>query len=171
MLRLPCAVSCPAWVSVLLLAGCSVQMVELRPLGAPSPGGGDLEVVPVNAGAADPLPVSGARLAFSQVVPAVGDSISAACAHWAERHRNDRKGGWQMQVDLIRSQADRHDGLLTVELETRVTLRTKSGRMHLGQTRGYCKTEGALDSPAKVGTQCLERMAQDLSGWLDSVQP
>ena len=169
MLRLVRAVLCPAWMSFLLL-GCSVQMVELRPLGAPLPGG-DIEVVPVNAGAADPLPVSGARLAFSQVVPAVGDSISAACAHWAERHRNDRRGGWQMQVDLIRSQAERHGGLLTVELETRVTLRTKSGRMHLGQTRGYCKSEGALDSPAKVGTQCLERMAQDLSGWLDSIQP
>jgi hypothetical protein len=162
---------CPAWISFLLLTQCSVQMIALGPVRAPSPGGADLEVVSVNAGAADPLPVSGARLAFSQVVPAVGDSISAACSHWADRHRNERKGGWQMQVDLIRSQAERHDGLLTVELETRVTLRTKSGRIHLGQTRGYCKTEGALDSPAKVGTRCLERMAQDLSGWLESIQP
>ncbi len=55
-----------------------------------------------------------------------------------------------MQVDLIHSQAERHDGLLTVELETRVTLRTKSGRIHLGQTRGYCKTEGALSSPPEA---------------------
>jgi hypothetical protein len=171
MLRLSRSVLCPAWMSFLLLTQCSVQMIELRPVRTPLPGGTQLEVVSANVGAADPLPVSGARWAFSRVVPAVGDAISAVCSSWAERHRNERKGGWQMQVDLIRSQAERHDGLLTVELETRVTLRTKSGRVYLGQTRGYCKTEGALGSAAEVGTRCLERMAQDLSGWLDSIQP
>ena len=163
--------SAALWTSVLFcLAQCSVQTIELKP-GPARPPTGALEVVAAGVGVEEPLPVSGSRLVFAQVCAAASDAIATACGAWARRHRLERPGGWQLQVELVRAQATRLPEQVEVELEARVTLRARAGRAHLGQTRGYCKVQGPAEALSKVMTQCLERMAADLAGWLEGVQP
>jgi len=131
-----------------------------------------LEVLVVAAEGADPLRVQRARIVYGGVTEAARLYINAATASWAARHARERPGGWQMTVELYRAGAVAGGDALTVELEARVTLRATVGRIHIGQTTGYCRATGALDDDgATVIDDCLERMGRDLAGWLEGQGP
>jgi hypothetical protein len=155
--------------------GCAPALVQLRPEREPVRSAGfvePLEVIASLAGGADPLPVRGSRIAYGGLTGATGQFVGAAARSWAERHRAARPGGWQLLVEIIRSDAETGAGGLTVELETRVTLRGTRGQIHLGQGRGYCKVTGAMTGDGSpVVYQCLERMSRDLAGWLEGLNP
>ena len=119
------------------------------------------------------MPLRGGRVDYGGLSNATGRAIAAATAPWAERHRSERVGGWQMLVEIIRSEAEAHAGLMTVEMEARVTMRGSLGQIHLGQTRGYCKVSDLVGDTDGSGMvfRCLDRMARDLAGWLEGINP
>lgn len=119
------------------------------------------------------MPVRGSDVVYGGLSGATGQAIAAATEPWGERHSSERAGGWQMLVEIIRSEAETQSRLMTVEIETRVTMRGSLGQIHLGQTRGYCKvSEVAAESHgARVVFRCLDRMARDLAGWLEGLDP
>jgi hypothetical protein len=131
-----------------------------------------LEVVASIAGGSDPLPVRGAWPVYGGLTEALRASIETAAEPWAERHGALRPGGWQLLVEITRSDAELRAGRLTVEIETRVTLRGTIGQVHLGQTHGYCKVADTFAGDgAPVVTACLERLSRDLAGWLEGRAP
>ena len=159
---------------LLVPVGCATRLVPLEPPARPPTAAAPpIEVVATVAGGSDPLRVDCGGFAFGGVARATGAYVAAAVEPWAERHREVRPGGWQLLVELTRSGAGLHDGVMTMELETRITLRARAGQLHLAQTRGYCKTVDTVAErePTKVARQCLERMARDLGDWLEGVSP
>jgi len=160
---------------VSLLAGCAPELVWLQPDRAAVPpldAGQALEVIVTVVGGGDPLAVHGGRIEYAGMADAARRFVAAAARPWVERHRGARAGGWQMLLELVRSDADLRAGRLTVELETRVTLRGTVGQVHLGQTRGYCKwSEAPAGDGSVVVYQCLSRMSRDLAGWLEGLEP
>src|SRR5579872_3476485 len=135
------------FVVQVLLAGCAPRLIQLSPNGQsllPLAAGQPLEVVVTVAGGVDPLPVSGERVIYGGLADAVSRSILSAGTTWGQRHRLVRAGGWQMLVEIVRSNAEVQAGRLTVEVETRVTFRGTLGQVHLGQTYGYCKEAEVL---------------------------
>jgi hypothetical protein len=169
----------PSLAAVALLSsisfGCARELIQLPP----GPVAAlaierieSLEVVASVAGGADPLPLRGGRLAYAGLTDATRRFIEAAGRPWAERQRARRPGGWQLLVELTRSDADLQGGRLTVEIETRVTLRGTVGQVHIGQTHGYCKVaETFTGDGSSVVTGCLERLSRDLAGWLEGQSP
>ena len=155
--------ACGAWLVQLDTDGAAAARRPASPL---------LEVIPSSSGAPDPVPVWGASIVYGGMAAAAGQAIAAAAQPWAARHAAERAGGWQLLVELVRAEADAEAGRLTVEIETRVTLRGTVGQIHLGQTRGYCKVSDAFaGNGAPVVQQCLARLARDLAGWLDGISP
>jgi hypothetical protein len=132
-----------------------------------------LDVVSENTSGTDPLPVAGSSFEFQYVSSALGGFIGAAVRDWAERHRAQRVGGWQVFVELTRSRADVSDGRLTVELDARITLRGAIGLVYLAQTPGHCKEALPFDpkNASVPAYQCMERMAKDIAGWVEAVSP
>ncbi len=124
------------------------------------------------AGGADPLPVAGSRLSYEGLAPLTGYLIAEATQPWAERHRAARPGGWQLLVELTRSDAELRSRRLTIEVDIRVTLRATAGQTDLAQTQGHCKvTDAFLGDGAPVVTACLERLSRDVAGWLQGRAP
>jgi hypothetical protein len=167
---------CVGLILQLPVAACAPQLVPLQRdrESMPAPRSEELfEVIVSVAGGADPMPVRGSRVIYGGLTEATGRFVAGATRAWVERHRAQRMGGWQLLVEIIRSDAEAKGERLTVELETRVTLRGALGQIHLGQTRGYCKVSGPLaeEAGAPVVYQCLGRMARDLSGWLEGLNP
>jgi hypothetical protein len=165
-------------VVLLAFEGCVPEVIPLRPDPASIPAATAsplVEVIPSLSGGSDPMPVRGGRFLFGDLAGATARFAAAAARPWAERHAADRPGGWQMLVEIVRSDAELDDWHLTVEIETRVTLRGARGPIHLGQTRGYCKVSDVIsDEPgagSRVVFQCLERMGRDLAGWLEGLGP
>ena len=154
--------------------GCPVRVIPLRAERPPLPAAGQaLEVIPSLAGAADPMPVRFTDIAFGDVAVTTARLIAAAAAPWAARHARERPGGWQMLLEIVRSDAEVREGRLTVEIEARVTVRATAGQMHIGQTRGYCRQSDDLGGGdgSPVVNRCLERMSRDLAGWLEGLNP
>jgi hypothetical protein len=154
-------------------AGCAPSLVQLDAgpanAGAPAP---FLEVIATNSGADDPLPVTDTVIRFGGLAAAAGRFVSSAARPWAERNAAARPGGWQLLVEIVRSNAEVGDGRLTVEIETRMTLRATLGQAHLGQTRGYCKVSEPLSGDGShVVYECFTRLGRDLAGWLDGISP
>ena len=149
-------------------------VIELRPV---SPEGGadnpaPLEVVTSVAGGTDPLPVAGSHLAYGGLTTLTGHLISATTQPWAEHNRAVRPGGWQLLVEITRSEASLRSATLTVEIETRVTLRGTVGQIDLAQTQGHCKaTSPFLGDGSSIVATCLEQMSRDLAGWLQGRAP
>jgi hypothetical protein len=117
------------------------------------------------------MSVRGGRVAYGGLSSATLQAIAVAAAPWVERRRSERAGGWQMFVEIFRDEGETQSGQLTVEIETRVTMRGSLGQIHLGQTRGYCKVSGvaAEADGARIVFRCLDRMARDLAGWLEGL--
>ncbi|HLK92022.1 MAG TPA: hypothetical protein VKZ18_19175 [Polyangia bacterium] len=149
-------------------------MIELEPLRpvAPGDGAGQIDVVASVAGGADPLPVAGSRLAYEGLTPLTGYLVAEATRPWAERHRASRPGGWQLLVEITRSDAELRAARLTIEVDVRVTLRATVGQTDLAQTQGHCKvTDAFLGDGSPVVTACLERLSRDVAGWLQGRAP
>jgi hypothetical protein len=168
-----CAFTIGAALVAATAAGCAPSLVQLdADAGGPVPPTPLVDVIATNAGAADPLPITDTVIRFGGLAIAAGRFAASAAAPWAERHAAARPGGWQLLVELVRSNAELADGHLTVEIETRITLRATLGQAHLGQTRGYCKvSEPVARDGAQVVYQCLTRLGRDLTGWLDGISP
>jgi len=98
--------------------------------------------------------------------------MAEAARPWAGRNQGDRPGGWQMLVELVDAQAEMRAGLLTVEIEMRTTLRSHDGPIALGQNHNHCRVTGVdARNPSSAMYQCLQKLARDLAGWLETARP
>ena len=158
------------------LSGCTAHVMPLLPEPAPVAVRADLplDVVTKLAGAQDPLRVQGTSWQFSELEHAVGRAVTTGAAAWAETHRAERDGGWQIQVDLIKSDAALVDGQVRTSLGVRATLRAVVGQVYLAQTQVFCQTAGAAKTEAEgrdVVWRCINGLGRNVSGWLDGVHP
>jgi hypothetical protein len=164
-------------VLALLLAGCSKQLVMLAPVRTlpvrPQTALSLLEVTSSASSGADPLQVSGLDLAFDGLAKASAEYAAAASSGWAERHRHARPTGWEMSLEVIRGQAVATRGHLAIALESRVTVSSKAGHEHLGQTLAFCKVSEPLagNEPARIVYLCIEQMSRNIGNWLEGLQP
>jgi hypothetical protein len=77
-----------------------------------------------------------------------------------------------MKLDLLDAQAELREGLLRAEIEIRTTLRSRDGLVSLGQSQTHCKvTGGDGRDPPSIVYRCLENLARDLAGWLETAHP
>ncbi len=160
-----------AWLA--LLGGCA----ELVPViaGPPQVVTAERPAVPMQilttvAGGEDPLPTRGSRYVLTDLQLAIGRAVGQSTAAWADAHRQERNGGWQLQVELIRSHAASQRESLVVELDVRVTLRTVVGHIYLAQTQVRCRASGTDDTTeqaAQVAGRCVAQLGHDIGGWLD----
>jgi hypothetical protein len=174
------------WLS-LALAGCAPPTLVpvVRTLGMPATptptGAVPLEVVTRATGVPDPLPVAGARAAFSELDAALGHAVSSAAVPWAEGHRGAADsaeaaagdGGWRLLVELVHAEAEERDGRLKVQLAVRATLRRRVGNVYVAQTQALCR-EAALaraEEGVPVVDACVVHLGRDLAGWLGGVVP
>jgi hypothetical protein len=157
-------------------AGCGHSTIALDagvvlPAGARSP---DplMDVTGTVSGGRDPLPVDGARYAFSNLTTTMTEMMAAAARPWAARHAKKRRAGWQLTIDLVDAQAELRGGVLRAEIEIRATLLSRDGLVALGQSQRHCTVTG-VDShdPPSVVYRCLEQLARDLAGWLETAHP
>jgi hypothetical protein len=165
------------WVCTALLGGgCGHSMIVLDagvvlPAGARSP---DplMDVTGTVSGGRDPLPVDGAPYAFSNLTTTMTAMMAAAARPWAARHAKERRAGWQMRIDLVDALAELRGGVLRAEIEIRTTLRSRDGLVVLGQSQNHCKVTG-VDSrdPPSAAYRCLQNLARDLAGWLETTHP
>ncbi len=158
------------------LPACVSQVMPLIPESSPVAMRADLplDVVTKLAGAQDPLPVKGTSWQFSELEHAVGRAVMTGAAPWAEAHRAEREGGWQIQVDVIKSDAAVVDGQARTSLGVRATLRAVVGQVYLAQTQSFCMTAGLVKSEAEardVLWRCISNVGRNISGWLDGVHP
>lgn len=156
------------------LASCAPRMIHLQPEAEwmLSPATSQpLGIVVSLAGGSDPMPVRSSRVVYGGLGSTTSRAIAAVVTPWVERHRSERSGGWQMLVEIVRSEADMQSGRLTIEIETRVTMRGALGPIHLGQTLGYCKVSDVVGDTdgSRLVFRCLDRMARDLAGWLEGL--
>ena len=122
------------------------------------------EVVARVAGVEDPLHVSGASVAYSQLDRALDRAVLRGV-----HPRHDHT----LTVELIAGDARYRDTRLDVSLVARATLRTRSGNAFVAQTQVVCR-DGAIIAPeagAQVVWFCMTRLGQDLGGWLDGIAP
>jgi len=165
------------WVCIAPLgAGCGHGTIVLDagvvlPAGARSP---DplMDVTGTVSGGRDPLPVDGASYAFANLTTTMTEMMAAAARPWAARHAKERRAGWQMRIDLVDALAELRGGVLRAEIEIRTTLRSRDGLVVLGQSQNHCKVTGvdSRDPPSAV-YRCLENLARDLAGWLETAHP
>jgi hypothetical protein len=146
------------------LGGCFKHVVPVIPDG-PTHGAGPaaadptFEVVARIAGAKDPLPVSGADIAYSDLETALDLAVLRAVP---PRHDNI------LTVELVAADAVFANTRLTVSLVVRATLRTRVGDAFVAQREFICR-DGAILAPeagARVVWSCMTRLGQDLGGWL-----
>ncbi len=163
-------------LALLSLPACVPHVLPLLPEPAPVAVRADLplDVVTKLAGAQDPLQIKGTSWQFSELEHAVARAVTTAAAPWAEAHRADRPGGWQIQVDLIKSDAEWVDGHARTSLGVRATLRAVTGRVYIGQNQMFCSTAGLAKSEQEtrdVLWRCISGLGRSVTGWLDGVTP
>jgi hypothetical protein len=133
-----------------------------------------LEIV-TRSSAPDPLPLEGSRARYGDLEVSLGHAVATAAVAWADAHRGERPDGWQLLVELAQARAERSlDGLITVRLDVRATLRTRVGHTYLAQTQAHCKARGASSTPERAAPLfygCMMAVGRDLAGWLGGVQP
>jgi hypothetical protein len=91
----------------------------------------------------------------------------------ADEHRSTRPDGWQLLIELANARAERTDGVITVAINARATLRTRVGHVYLGQTQAHCQARGTASATggAPVFYVCMMSLGRELAGWLGGVQP
>ena len=132
-----------------------------------------LEVQTRSTGVHDPVGIPGTGVAFAGLEESLGHAVGSAVVPWAEQHRNERPGGWQLVVELIEAHAERSGPRLLVTVGTRATLRARTGNVYLAQTQVHCR-QSALVDPAEatpVFYDCLLDLGRELNGWLGGVHP
>ncbi len=154
-----------ATVPLLSAAGAPLTLTPLRSV--------PLEVVTRGTGVRDPMPVGGTNVKYADVETALGLAVSSAAVPWADLHRAQRPGGWQLSVELIQAESDYREERLIVTLSVRATLRARDGHQYLAQTQASCRQAGlvAAEDGAPVIYSCMSRVGRDLAGWLGSVEP
>jgi hypothetical protein len=130
-----------------------------------------LDVVARSTAVGDPLPVSGANVAYGDLGLALGRAIRVAAEPWAERASTRVPGGFQLFVEATEAEAEYSHQRLTVTLVVRVTLRGRRGNVYFAQTQTHCRS-AALTSPEQgtsvVGV-CLAQAGDSVVGWLEGV--
>ncbi len=159
---------CPTLLSMMLV-GCGGQLVPVVPDGArdtgtsSAPSDPSFEVVARTASVKDPLPVSGADVAYADLERALGQAVIRAV-----HPRHDQT----LTVELVAAEAAYKHSRLSVSLVARATLRAREGNAFVTQTQVICR-DAALVTPengASVVWSCMTRLGRDLSGWLDGVK-
>jgi hypothetical protein len=132
-----------------------------------------LEVVTRSTAVRDPRPVEGSDVSFADLEGTLGHAVSTATVPWANAHRTERPGGWSLLVEVIQAESSYEGGRLIITLNTRATLRTRSGNDYLAQTQARCREAGLTtpDKGAPVVYSCMTHLGRDLAGWLGGVQP
>jgi hypothetical protein len=120
----------------------------------------------------EPLGLGGTRVAYSGLVQALTQDVSAAAEPWVARHGNSGPG-WQLLIELVKGDAGYHRGRATVNLALRATLRTQVGNEHLSQTQAHCQrtAEVAATEAGSVFQSCLADLGTELSRWLGGIEP
>jgi len=166
-------------ITYLTLGGCA-SAPQIVPLamegGAPSPYAAGiwapLEIVTRSTAIADPLPLRGSEVSYTQLEKAVGSSLVSATTAWATQHAADetaRRGGWTLLVEVTGADAELSTGgRVVIAIDVRATLRTRSGNAYLGQTQTGCREGGIVpvDQGSQVVARCLSQVGRDLAGWL-----
>ena len=165
-----------ACATILVCAGCAPTTVSLGsaiPITDTTPRGVPLEVI-TRSSAPEPLELDHTRARVSGLEGSLGHAVSTAVVAWADAHRGERPDGWQLQVDLTRARAERSfDGVITVALNVRATLRTRVGHTYLAQTQAHCSERGLMrvEQSAPIFYGCMMSVGRELAGWLGGVQP
>jgi len=160
---LVCAGCAPSLVSL----GGAVPVTDLAPKNVP------LEII-TRSNVADPLPLHGGNARFGELEVSLGHAVSTAVVAWADAHRDQRPEGWQLVVELAGARAERDfDGIMTITMNARATLRTRVGHTYLAQTQAHCKERGAStpERAAPLFYGCMMAVGRELAGWLGGVQP
>ena len=126
-----------------------------------------------NATVRDPLPVRGSLVSFTEVEAALGHAVSSASVPWAAAHMQARPEGWQLELELIAADAYARGREVTVTLDVRATLRTRTGNRYLAQTQAHCQRSAVLAprQAAPVVFACMTRVGRQLGGWLGGIAP
>ena len=133
---------CAGCAPTLIPLGAAVPVTDLGPKQIP------LEIV-TRSSAPDPLPLEGGHAAFGDLEVSLGHAVATAAVAWADAHRGERPGGWQLLVELAGARAERSlDGVITVMLNVRATLRTRVGHTYLAQTQTHCVGSSRVDLQA-----------------------
>lgn len=164
-----------ACATLLVGVGCAPSLVPLGsavPVTDTTPRAIPLEVI-TRSSVPDPLPLDGGRARYGDLEVSLGHAVATAAVAWADAHRGQRPDGWQLLVELAQARAQRSDGVITVALNVRATLRTRAGHVYLGQTQAHCKEHGvaAPDRAAPIFYGCMMSVGRELAGWLGGVQP
>jgi hypothetical protein len=147
-------------VPLLANAGAPITETPLRTI--------PLEVVTRSTAVADPFPVSGSDVAYSDLEHAMGSAVSSATAEWATLTPPKRAGGYQLFVELVAARAAYKDGRLLVSFDVRATLHTRVSGDFVAQSIGHCR-QGTLvevEKGAPVVYSCMMQIGRDLSAWL-----
>ncbi len=151
-------------VVVVALSACGERLVPIIPDGVNSVNTAitdpTFEVVAQINGAKDPLPVSGADVAYEGLQAALAQAVLRAVP---PRHDNI------LTVELIAADVQYKNDRLSLSLVARATLRTRIGNTFVAQTQVVCR-DGAVVPPsagARVVWSCMARLGQDLRGWLE----
>lgn len=166
-----------ACATLIVCAGCAPTLVSLGaavPVTDTAPRQIPLEVA-TRSSVPDPLPLSfGGNAKFGDLEASLGHAVATAAVAWADAHRGERPGGWQLLVELAGARAERSlDGVFTVTLNVRATLRARVGLTYLAQTQAHCKEHG-LSTPERAAPLfygCMMAVGRELAGWLGGVQP
>jgi len=96
-----------------------------------------LEVVTRSTAVADPLPVRGTDVAYGDIEAALGHAIASATVPWAEKHRSagESTDGWQLFVEITKSDAVSEEGRVIFSVGVRATLRARAGNIYLAHRR------------------------------------
>jgi hypothetical protein len=165
-----------ACATLIVCAGCAPTLIPLGaavPVTDTGPRQIPLEIV-TRSSVADPLPLEGGSARFGDLEVSVGHAVGTAAVAWADAHRGERPDGWQLLVELAGARAERTlDGVMTVTLNVRATLRTRVGHTYLAQTQAHCKERG-ISTPERAAPLfygCMMVVGRELAGWLGGVQP
>jgi hypothetical protein len=160
-------VVCVGCAPTLIPLGAAVPVTDAPPRDTP------LEIV-TRSGAPDPLPLGGSNARFGDLEVSLGHAVATAAVAWADAHRGERPDGWQLLVELPQARAERSlDGVITVTMNVRATLRARVGHEYLAQTQAHCKERG-LSTPERAAPLfygCMMAVGRDLAGWLGGVKP
>jgi hypothetical protein len=165
-LTLAAGLSCAGCASTVVPLGAAVPLTDTTPRAVP------LEVV-TRSSVPEPLTLIDGRARYADLELTLGHAVTSAVAPWADQHREARPDGWQLLVELAHARAEHRDGVITVAINARATLRSRVGHVYLGQTQAHCLARGAAAATggAPVFYVCMMSLGRELAGWLGGVQP
>jgi hypothetical protein len=165
-LLLAAGLSCAGCAATLVPLGDAVPITDTTPRSVP------LEVV-TRSSVPEPLALVNGRARYADLELSLGHAVTSAVTPWADEHRQARPDGWQLLIELAHARAERHDGVISVALNARATLRSRVGHVYLGQTQAHCLARAAAPdtSGAPIFYVCMMSLGRELAGWLGGVQP